>query len=202
MQLSRWRLVAGVGVVAVLALTLIVLSVQGSSPSASSTTTTLSTEATTIATQSPPSTSASTEPTTLTTTAEQRLAEVEELLGDLWFGWFDAIYRKDSDALWQVVATSQFHNDGKAAMNTMTFIAAPTREDVLVGNVSILLDRPDCLVVQQYVDMSGFRGVIGEDTVRVLWPDVQRGFRFATAWQFSNDRWLDDCNDLARETTP
>ena len=39
--MSRWRLVAGVGVVAVLALTLIVLSVRGGSPSVSSTTTTL-----------------------------------------------------------------------------------------------------------------------------------------------------------------
>jgi hypothetical protein len=201
MQLSRWRLVAGVGVVAVLALTLIVLSVQGSSSSTPSTSI-LSAEP--ITTTSPPTSASSTttEAITVPTTAEQRLAGVEELLGDLWFGWFDAIYRKDSDALWQVVATSQFHNDGKAAMNTMTFIAAPTREGVVVGNVRILLDRLDCLVVQQYVDMSGFRGVIGDDTVRVLWPDVQRGFRFATAWQFSNDRWLDDCNDLARETTP
>jgi hypothetical protein len=32
--------------------------------------------------------------TTSTTTEEKRLAEVEQILTDLWFGWFDAIYRK------------------------------------------------------------------------------------------------------------
>lgn len=197
--MSRWRLVAGVGVVAVLALTLIVLSVLGDSSSNSTTTTLLA--GSTTSTTSPTSTT-TTAATTLTTTAEQRLAEVEELLGDLWFGWFDAIYRKDPDALWDVVATTPFHEDGVAAMDSMEFIAAPTPSGVVIGDLTILLERPDCLVVDHFVDMSQFRGVVGDNTVRVLWPDASHGFRFATAWQFANDLWLSDCNDLEREVTP
>lgn len=184
---------------AVLALTLIVLSVRGDSSSNS--TTPLAAEPSTTTTTSAPSTT-TTVATTVTTTAEQRLAEVEVLLQQLWFGWFDAIYRKDPDALWQVVATTTFFEDGVAAMDSMEFIAPPTLNDALIGDLSILLDRPDCLVVEHFVDMSRFRAVTGGGTVRVLWPDERYGFRFATAWQFPNDLWLDDCDNLVREATP
>jgi hypothetical protein len=186
--------------VAVLALTLIVLSVQGGSPPPSTTTTLLISPPTTTSTSAVSTTAA--EPTTLTTSAEQRLAEVEDLLGDLWFGWFDAIYRKDPDALWQVVATTTFHEDGQAAMATMGFVAAPNRSDVLVEDMAVLLDRPDCLVVENSVDMTAFRDVRGGTTVTVLWSDARYGFRFATGWKFANDLWLNDCDNLIREVTP
>lgn len=184
---------------AVLALTLIVLSVRGDSPSNS--TTTLAAEPSTTTTTSAPSTTTAAA-TTLTTTAEQRLAEVEALLQELWFGWFDAIYRKDPEALWDVVATTTFYDDGVAAMDSMEFIAAPSLNDVLIGDLTILLDRTDCLVVEHFVDMSHFRGVTGDNTVRVLWPDERYGFRFATAWRFPNDLWLADCDNLVRGATP
>jgi hypothetical protein len=186
--------------VAVLALTLIVLSVRGDSSSNPSTTTVAAGPSTTT-TESAPSTT-TTAATTLTTTAEQRLAEVEALLQQLWFGWFDAIYRKDPDALWEVVATTTFYDAGVAAMETMEFIAAPTSEGVLIEDLSILLDRPDCLVVENSIDMTAFRGLDGDTTVSVLWPDIGFGFRFATGWQFANDLWLNDCDNLVREVTP
>ncbi|HKZ19635.1 MAG TPA: hypothetical protein VJQ57_05940, partial [Acidimicrobiia bacterium] len=63
--------------------------------------------------------------TTSTATAEQRLAEVEQILTDLWFGWFDAIYRKDADALWEVVATSSKYESAVAAMDTLHFQTPP-----------------------------------------------------------------------------
>lgn len=155
---------------------------------------------------------ATTEPIEVTTTAEpaftttiseeERRAEVEELLKDLWFGWFDAIYRKDPDALWHVVATTRNHEAGITAMETMEFTAPPTRDGVQVPELEILLDRHDCLVVENSVDMTSFRGLVGELTVSVLWPDDRYGFRFATSWQFANDLWQQDCDNLERETTP
>jgi hypothetical protein len=186
--------------VAVLALTLIVLSVRGDSSSNPTTTTLVAGTSTTTTTSTPSTTT--TGATTLATTAEQRLAEVEVLLQDLWFGWFDAIYRKDPDALWQVVATTQSHDAGVAAMETMEFTDAPTPDRIDIGGLSILLDRTDCLVVEHFVDMSDFRGFVGDTTVRVLWPDGEGQFRFATAWQHANDLWLGDCDDLVREDTP
>ena len=135
MQLSRWRLVAGVGVVAVLALTLIVLSVQGGSSIISldyNAVGELDHHHRRRRRQYP---STTTEATTVTTTAEQRLAEVEELLRDLWFGWFDAIYRKDPDALWQVVATTTSYDAGVAAMETMAFTARPLEATVMIEDL-------------------------------------------------------------------
>ena len=87
-------------------------------------------------------------------------------------------------------------------METMKFTAPPSYENIIVRDISILLDRPDCLVIEHSVDMSDFRGVVGDTTVRVLWPHADRGFRFATAWMYANDLWLEDCNDLVRESTP
>ncbi|HEY7583952.1 MAG TPA: hypothetical protein VIB78_10080, partial [Acidimicrobiia bacterium] len=63
--------------------------------------------------------------TTSTTTEEQRLAEVVQILTDLWFGWFDAIYRKDPDALWEVVANQNYHATGVEAMDTVVFTTGP-----------------------------------------------------------------------------
>ena len=186
---------------AVLALTLIVLSVRGDSSSNSSTTTVVAGPPTSTTTSA--SSTTTTAATTLTTTAEQRLAEVEALLKDLWFGWFDAIYRKDPDALWQVVATTTFYDAGVAAMETMTFQSGPERNDISIVSLEILLDRPDCLVASQNVDVSPFRGpgtLI--QNVSVLWQDTQYGFRFATDWVHPGDLWLQDCDNLTRETTP
>jgi hypothetical protein len=134
---------------------------------------------------------------------EDRLVEVEGILQGLWFGWFDAIYRQDPDALWQVVATTRFYDAGVAAMDSMEFVAAPSSEGVDVSLTEILLDRDDCLVVHHSVDISMFLGP-GEDsqTVSVLWPDALHGWRFATAWQHPRDLWLMDCDTMEREETP
>lgn len=68
---------------AVLALTLIVLSVRGNSASNPSTTTLVAGPSPSTTTSAPSTTT--TGATTLTTTAEQRLAEVQALLQELWF---------------------------------------------------------------------------------------------------------------------
>jgi hypothetical protein len=124
-------------------------------------------------------------------------------LKELWFGWFDAIYRKDPDALWEVVATTRNYEAGVAAMDTMEFTSPPTFQGVQIPSFEILLDRPDCLVVEQSLELSAFRGGNSSgSTVSVLWPDTRYGFRFATDWQFSNDLWIQDCDNLEREVTP
>jgi hypothetical protein len=139
-----------------------------------------------------------------TTQAASREEEVKAILEDLWFGWFDAIYRKDEDALWAVVATEKLHDDGVAAMEIEgVFTAQPAPGDAEVVNMRILLDRPDCLVVDQTVEASEFRedAPTGQE-VSVLWPDDRYGWRFATSWSHPEDRWIADCDDLERDVTP
>ncbi len=158
----------------------------------------------------PPTTPAaaptSTSPTTpsteapTTTSAEARIAEVEAILQDLYYRWFDAIYRQDADALWEVVATQTGYDDGVAAIGAMTFDRAPTREGVMVSVKELLLDRQDCLVAFIDVDVSQFRGVGAETSgVDVLWPDSGGAWRLATSWVHPNDLWIRDCDELIRD---
>ena len=200
--MSRWRLVAGVGVVAVLALTLIVLSVQGGSPSPSTTTTLVVSPPTTTSTSAVSTTAA--EPTTLTTSAEQRLVEVEELLGDLWFGWFDAIYRKDPDALWQVVATTTFHDDGSSSDgHDGIYRRYPIGAMSSSRNVAILFDQ---------ARLPGRRKLRGHDRIPWTYAVTQpsRSFGQTCATAFASLRvgsspmtfGCNDCDNLIREVTP
>ena len=128
---------------------------------------------------------------------------MKAILEDLWFGWFDAIYRKDEDALWEVVATQEAHDAGTALMSEPNvFVSAPVAGSSVVSQ-AILLDREDCLVVKTNLDFSSFRGPgMTAETVSVLWPDDRYGWRFATDWQHADDLWLNDCDNLSRPETP
>lgn len=155
---------------------------------------------------SPLATTVPTTPTTVpstTSTTVDRTEEVRLLLVDLYFGWFDAIYRKDADALWDVVATEDGHSAGVGAMETLTFLHPPSKDGTDVESLEILLDREDCLVVYTEVDFSEFRGPdIGVARVEVLWPSEAHGWRFAAAWTYKDDLWQSDCDYRTREETP
>jgi hypothetical protein len=137
-----------------------------------------------------------------TTSTEQRIAEVEAILTDIWYGWFDALFRDDADALWNVVATSSKQQAGVVAMDTVPFLSPPTLDALRVEVERILLDRVDCLVAEARVEAP----FVGEDTstqgVYVLWPDERYGWRLATTWVHANDLWQSDCDDVTRESTP
>jgi hypothetical protein len=195
--------VSGIGVVVALAVAVSFLAFQSDEDPPLVTTSTRATIGSTTSTTVSSSISQHPATTTSTTTAAQRQAEVEELLQNLWFGWFDAIYRKDADALWEVVATTRSHESGVDAMESMEFFDVPALSQILIPDQEILLDRPDCLVVFYSLDVSGFRGSGAiTDTVSVLWPDERYGFRMATGWRHKNDLWQMDCDTLEREVTP
>jgi hypothetical protein len=137
-----------------------------------------------------------------TTTAEQRIAEVEAILTDLWFGWFDAIYRDDPNSLWAVVATTPLFDAGVRAIDQLEFVGPPTIDDIKPVVDQLLLDRPDCLVVENTISMPFLTGNPTERGVNVLWPDDNGNWRFATAWVYPDDLWLADCDELLREPTP
>jgi hypothetical protein len=140
--------------------------------------------------------------TTSTTTAEQREAEVEQILTDLWFGWFDAIYRKDADALWDVVATTPYHEAGVRAMDQLDFDDEPSADALDLTITGILLDRDDCLVVENTVSLPFLQSDPTESGVEVLWPGASGDWRFASSWVHAKDLWLADCDEVIREETP
>ena len=168
-----------------------------STPGPTTTTALLSAATTTSTTVMETTTSA----VTTTTTEVQRLAEVEAILTDLWFGWFDAIYRKDADALWDVVATTPYHQAGVRAMDRLEFESAPDADVLGVLVEGILLDRSDCLVVQNTISVPFLVGDPVAPSVDVLWSH-EGTWRLATSWVHPNDLWLADCDEVEREETP
>jgi hypothetical protein len=202
--MGGWRWAVAVGIVAAMAGMLVVALINGSeqpAPLTMALTTTTRPPSTTLAL-----TTTTVQPTTSTTTEGQRLAEVTEMARQQWFGYFDAIYRKDEAALWKVVATKGLYEDGLFGMQSeesgVFFTDEPTLDGVVIDSLEILLDRQDCLVVFQAVDLSAFRpaGTTFE-TVSVYWSDPRYGWRKATAWRYPGDLWLSDCN-APREQTP
>ena len=138
---------------------------------------------------------------TTTTSEDARIAEVEQILTDLWFGWFDAIYRRDADDLWEVVATTSKHQAGLRAMDTLQFSSPPSRSEIEVSVEEILLDRSDCLVPFGTTTAAFIQDGTVEG-LEVLWPDLRYGWRMATSWVFPDDLWQADCDEVVREATP
>lgn len=198
MPVQRWRWGLATAIVAVLGVGLVLFLDDGTPPSS---TTSQAQSGTTVSALPPNTTTHSTAANvTSTTTEAQRLVEVELILQELWFGWFDAIYRKDPDALWKVVATTRFHDAGVAAMDTLEFQSAPIIDGVHIELREILLDESHCLVTYETVSASFVNGT--STSVSVMWPDQRYGMRFATAWEQPGDMWRPDCDNIEREETP
>lgn len=204
--MSRLRQGIAAGIVVVLAVVVVVVAfAPGDDPEPVSEAVATSTSTSTSASVgSVGSTSSSTSSTTSTTEPSDRVAEVQAVLQDLWFRWFDAIYRKDPDALWEVVATQRFYDAGVAAMGQKgLFASAPTLDGTRVAVNEILLDRPDCMAVWYRLDVTEYRGE-GATTEKllVLWPDPRYSWRMATAWGGPGDLWRNDCDLVTRPVLP
>ena len=162
-------------------------------------TTTTSTTATTTTTTTTSTTTTTTGPETTTTVSEdQRIAEVTEIVRQVEFGWFDAIYRKDEAALADWVAIQKDFDAGVQLMLDDGFVTAePTPEGLLIDISEILIDREDCLAVAYYGDATAFRGVGAEGgTTTVFWPRPSDG-KWRSAYQ--GDIWDEACNEYTRE---
>jgi hypothetical protein len=135
--------------------------------------------------------------TTSTTSMDQRIAEVIEIVREVEFGWFDAIYRKDEAAFVDVVAVQESFDRGVELMaDSSFFVGEPTREADVIEVRELLIDRVDCLAVAIYVDWTAFRGPAGQgDLTVVYWPRPSDG-RWRSAYQ--GDLWDEACNEFTR----
>ena len=115
--------------------------------------------------------------TTTTVSRDQRIAEVTEIVREVDFGWFDAIYRADEAALTDWVAVQERFDTGIELMaDGSFFIGEPKRETNVIEVREILIDRDDCLAVSMHVDWTAFRGPAGQgDLTAVYWPRPSDG---------------------------
>ena len=152
-----------------------------------------------VSTTTTSSTTTTTVPeTTSTVSVDQRIAEVTEIVREVEFGWFDAIYRKDEQALLDWVAVQKSYDIGVELMaDDSFFVVEPTLESLVIVLHEVLIDRQDCLAVSYFGDATAFRGDGAEgETIRVLWPRPSDG-RWRSA--YLGAVWEEACNVLTRE---
>ncbi|HET9261339.1 MAG TPA: hypothetical protein VFP42_14565 [Acidimicrobiia bacterium] len=150
--------------------------------------TTTTTQARTTTTSAPPSTTTSDDGTHVVETE----AEAEEILRELWFGWFEGIYNQDENRIREVVATQQMLDAAKSAFGG-SFSSAPTRNGIDL-DLEILRSDSDCLVVYGTLDVGAFRGPDAESTTVQVLRNVDESWRFATSWIHPEDLWEADCD--------
>ena len=193
----------GVGFVALLALLLVLALTQGDDPPATSTTlmaaptsTTAPTTTTTPTTTVPTTTAA---PTT-TQDLSAREAEVEALVKELEYALWDADYRRDTEALRDLIGGQALWDRWMGVEDPLSYYAtAPTPETFGLTLNEILLDREDCIVAHVTEDPTRFLnddGVV-EDLTIVMWeaPAGSRGWRLAERFgAVPESEWMAWCD--------
>jgi hypothetical protein len=132
--------------------------------------------------------------TTSTTGEESHVVETveeaEEILRELWFGWFEGIYNQDEDRIREVVGTQALLDAALAQFGVMEFSAQPTIAAVVLSEVEILRSDQECLAVWA-IAASEFRAGSIEG-VHVFRPDGR--WLLINTWPLRNDLWEADCD--------
>jgi hypothetical protein len=116
--------------------------------------------------------------------------EAEEILRELWFGWFEGIYNQDEDRIREVVVLEQTVETAKESFG-VEFDRAPRREDVGFADTNILHSDNSCLVVWTVLQLSGFREGSSDGVEVIRWTDD--GWKSLSTWSREEDLWESDC---------
>ena len=144
------------------------------------------------------STTTTTVRSTTTTIVLDRRSEIEAIVADFYFAWFDGIYRQDFEALDRAAGSNAVLERGIAAFETLEFTAPPTRDDLGVELKNVLLDRPDCLVISADVD---FRSFVDIDEVMEavdVFFRVGDGWGRAVSYKYEQELWQVACDHMQR----
>ena len=150
---------------------------------AETTTTTQATTSTTAA-----ATTSTTEDSHVVTTVE----EAEEILRDLWFGWFEGIYNQDETRIREVVGTQAMLDAAREQFGVMEFQSAPSTHHLVYSQSEILRADEGCLVIWTTTTVSNFMEASTTD-VHVL-RIVRGDWTLVSLWQERNDLWEGDCD--------
>jgi hypothetical protein len=160
---------------------------EPSSPQASDSTTTSTT---------PPETTTTTRAAATTTTSRpethvvETVEEAEEILRDLWFGWFEGIYNQDEDRIWEVVVLEETVSTAVESFGS-EFASSPRQEDLSFSESEILHSDKECLAVWSVLSLSGFREGSSAGVHVVRWADER--WKRLSLWQYKEDLWDADC---------
>ncbi|HEU4916491.1 MAG TPA: hypothetical protein VFV13_07995 [Acidimicrobiia bacterium] len=118
------------------------------------------------------------------------VAEAEEILRSLWFGWFEGIYNQDEARIREVVGTQAMLEAARSQFGVMEFTAPPQSEAITSSEVEILRSDAECLATWASVSASFRPG--STQGVQILRYDQGR-WVFVGSWTHREDLWEADC---------
>jgi len=138
--------------------------------------------------------------TTLTSTTEtaseshvvETVEEAEEILRELWFGWFEGIYNQDEDRIREVVATEEFLSAGIEAFDTLEFTSPPTPEAISFDDTELLEATAECIAIWTTGRVE-FLGSNRENTGVDIVRRIANTWQILSTWLYKEDLWQADC---------
>jgi hypothetical protein len=119
--------------------------------------------------------------------------EAEEVLRELWFGWFEGIYNQDADRIREVVATEEQVETAREQFGVMEFTGPPTGEGLTLAETEILRSDEQCLAVWASVT-SDFRPGSTASVHVIRWASDR--WVAMSYWPLREDLWEADCEAL------
>jgi hypothetical protein len=120
----------------------------------------------------------------------ETVEEAEEILRELWFGWFEGIYNQDEDRIREVVVLEETLETAKESFG-IEFARAPRPSDITFSESEILRADTECLAVWTVLELSGFREGSSEGVEIVRWTGDR--WKSLSTWTNPNDLWGADC---------
>ena len=136
------------------------------------------------------SSSSSVTPSTDGSHVVETVAEAEEILRGLWFGWFEGIYNQDEDRIREVVVLEETVETARESFGS-EFEREPRRDDISFSETEILFVDDECLAVWTVLTLSGFRSGSSAGVEVVRWTGGT--WKSLSVWTSRNDLWEADC---------
>ncbi len=122
--------------------------------------------------------------------------EAEEILRQLWFGWFEGIYNQDEDRIKEVVATQALLDSAVAQFESMEFASAAVArgQHTFVEHRDPSIQTTMCLVIWAGLDVSLRSESDARRPSASMSSEVSATVGYsASVWAYRDDLWEADC---------
>lgn len=147
-------------------------------------------------------TTTTTVPETTSTTAApddhvvETVEEAEEILRELWIGWFEGIYNEDEERIREVVVLEETVETARESFGSMEFSQEPQPGLIELASLELLRSDSDCLAVWAELNVGAFRpGATGSEGVYVV-RYVDNSWALLSVWPNREDLWEPDCESV------
>ena len=123
----------------------------------------------------------------------ETVEEAEEILRELWFGWFEGIYNQDEDRIREVVATDEFLKAGVEAFDALEFTSPPSRQAIRFLSADLLLASDQCTAIWSISDAEFRAAGPARHGVEIL-RRVDEKWKLLSSWAEKEDLWEADCD--------